>query len=423
MSNILNYDLVIVGGGATGMSAAVSAYLNGVSSLCIIEKEDVLGGILEQCIHNGFGLHTYKEELTGPEYAKRKELEVLKYNITTYLSSFVTKVTKNNDAFNVVMQNKHGVFNIITKSIIFSTGCYERNRGAINIEGDRPSGVMTAGLAQKYINIEGYMVGKKVFILGSGDIGLIMARRMRLEGAEVLGVAELMPYSNGLNRNIVQCLNDYNIPLYLSTTVKAVNGKDRLESITLVKVDDNLNYIEGSEFIIECDTLLLSVGLIPSNDILSSMGALMHPRTKGAIVDESFQTSIKGIFACGNSLHVHDLVDYASIEGEQAGYFASLYLKGNLDNSSYIDVSAGSGVSYTMPSHININNVDKVKISFRVTKPHKSCFINVINKYTSEVIKTLKKPYLLPAEMENIMIDKSLINTILSNIIVEVKDA
>ena len=415
-----NYDLVIIGGGSAGLAAAISAYDNGIKNLIILEKENYLGGILLQCIHNGFGLHTFKEELTGPEYASRFENEVNKRNIQYSLNSMVLNIEKENDELYVTYSNStEGLVKIHTKAIVTSTGCSERTRGAIGINGDRASGVMTAGMAQKYLNIEGYMVGKKVFILGSGDIGLIMARRMVLEGAQVLGVAELMPYSNGLNRNIVQCLNDYNIPLYLHHTVKQVIGKKRVEKVIICEVDDNLKFIPGKEKEFECDTLLLSVGLLPNNPLLEDLGVKMHPRTRGPIVDESLQTSVKGIFACGNSLHVHDLVDFVTNEATLAGKNAALYIKGELKSGNEINIVNGNGILYVLPQSVDLENIDKIKISFRVNKPYKDVKLNVYQG--NELIKKFPKPYLVPAEMENILIDKALIKNDL-DIKVEVCD-
>ena len=402
------YDLIIIGGGSGGLAAAISAYDNGIKNLVILEKEAYLGGILLQCIHNGFGLHTFKEELTGPEYAYRFEEEVNKREIEYKLNSMVLNIEKENDVFYVTYSSEEeGLIKLETKSIVCATGCSERTRGAIGISGDRSSGVMTAGMAQKYLNIEGYMVGKKVFILGSGDIGLIMARRMVLEGAKVLGVAELMPYSNGLNRNIVQCLNDYNIPLYLHHTVKQVIGKKRLEKVIICEVDDNLKFIEGKEKEFDCDTLLLSVGLLPNNPLLEDLGVKIHPRTRGPIVDESLQTSIKGIFACGNSLHVHDLVDFVTSEGSLAGQNAAKYIKGELKEGKYVNITNGAGVGYVLPQSVELENIEKIKISFRVTKPFKDVKLNIYQG--DKLIKKLPKPYLVPAEMENILLDKALI--------------
>ena len=399
------YDLVVIGGGSGGLSAAISAYDSGVKNILLIEKEPYLGGILLQCIHNGFGLHTFKEELTGPEYADRFVKELEKRDITYKVNTFVTSVLKTNNEFSVFYSNENeGFVEVKTKSIVTATGCSERTRGEISLQGDRPSGVMTAGMAQKYLNIEGYLVGKKVFILGSGDIGLIMARRMVLEGATVLGVAELMPYSNGLNRNIVQCLEDYNIPLYLSHTVKCVKGKERLEEVIICQVDDKLNFIEGTEKSFKCDTLLLSVGLIPSNPLLTELGVLMHPKTKGPIVDEYLQTSIPGVFACGNSLHVHDLVDFVTNEGSICGKSVAKYLNNELQESQYIDVENGSGIGYVLPKKVYLNDELTVKINFRVTKPYND--VKLIIKQDNKVIKEQKKAYLIPAEMESVVILK-----------------
>lgn len=416
-----NHDLVIIGGGSAGLSAASSAYDEGIRKIIILEKEPYLGGILLQCIHNGFGLHTYKEELTGPEYAYRASEEIRKRNIETMVNTFVLSLEKLNDEFIITYSSKDkGLNKIIAKAVILATGCSERTAGAIGLNGTRPSGIMTAGLAQKYINIEGYKVGKTAFILGSGDIGLIMARRLTLEGTKVLGVAEIMPYSNGLNRNIVQCLEDYNIPLYLHHTVKEVKGNERLEKIVICEVDDNLNFIEGKEKEIEVDTLLLSVGLIPYNPLLSSLGVKMHPKTKGPLVDESYQTSIKGLFSCGNSLHVHDLVDYVSIEANLAGKAASKYIKGILKDNNKIEIKNGVGISYVIPDKADLNNITTLKLSFRVIKPYQNSVIYI--SQNDKIIKKIKKAYLIPAEMENIIIDKSLFENNLP-IKLEVKDA
>ena len=403
-----NYSLIIIGGGSAGLAAAISASDNGINDILVLEKNDALGGILLQCIHNGFGLHEFKEELAGPEYAERFVNQVKeRKNIVTKVNSMVLKITKDKE---VHYSNKEDGY-VIAKAhaIICATGCYERTRGAINIPGSRPSGIMTAGLAQRYINIDGYMVGKKVFILGSGDIGLIMARRMTLEGAKVLGVAELMPYSNGLNRNIVQCLKDYNIPLYLHHTVKEIIGKKRVEKIIISEVDDKLQFIPGTEREFVCDTLLLSVGLVPSNPLLDEIDVVVHPRTKGPLVDEYLQTSIPGIFACGNGLHVHDLVDFVTAEGRLAGKYASLYIKGELNNSNYdVNIMAGNGVGYVLPSNAISHQEEHITLKLRVTKPFDIC--SLVIKNNGEVVKKMKKLYLLPAEMENIDLDLSKIN-------------
>ncbi len=396
--NIENIDLVIIGGGSAGLSSAIGAYDNKITNILILEKENYLGGILNQCIHNGFGLHEFKEELTGPEFAQRLIDEVEKREIKYKTGAMVLEITEDKK---VIYSCEDGIFVLKAKAIICATGCSERTRGNISIPGTRPSGVITAGLAQRYLNIDGYLVGKKVFILGSGDIGLIMARRMTLEGAKVLGVAELMPYSNGLNRNIVQCLNDYNIPLYLHHTVKEIRGKERVESVVICEVDDNLKFVEGKEMEFFVDTLLLSVGLIPSNPLLANLNTKMHPRTKGPIVDDNLQTSIKGIFSCGNSLHVHDLVDYVAKEGRACGNNAANFILGNLNDDNDLQLEAGNGLGYILPQSAKINT--KVEVKFRVLKPFGKSKIIIENN--GLIVKKIVKQYMLPAEMEMITLD------------------
>ena len=390
------YNLVVIGGGAAGMGAALAAYNKGEKNILVLEKTNELGGILNQCIHNGFGLTYFKEELTGPEYAYRFIDMINKTTIKCLTSTMVTNITPDKVISYI---NKDGAFEVKAKAVILATGCYERSRGKIGTDGSRPAGVMSAGTAQKYINQSGYMVGKKVFILGSGDIGLIMARRLTLEGAKVLGVAEIMPYSNGLNRNIVQCLEDYSIPLYLSTSVKEIIGNKRLEKIVLARVDDKLQFIEGTEREVECDTLLLSVGLIPANELLEAMGAKMNPKTKGPIVNQNLETSIKGVFACGNNLHVHDLVDYVTKEAMIAGEAAYNFINNNEVKDFDIEVKPSGHVGYVVPNFIKAGS-GVVSLKFRVRKPLKDVDVKIINN--GAVVRVIHKDYLIPAEMENI---------------------
>ena len=404
----MKYDLVVIGGGPGGLAAAIEAKKNGIDNILVIERDKELGGILQQCIHNGFGLHEFKEELTGPEYAQRFIEKLLEMNIEYKLDTMVLDLTEDKKIH--AINSKDGYMVIEAKAVILAMGCRERTRGAISIPGDRPSGVFTAGAAQRFINMEGYMVGKKVLILGSGDIGLIMARRLTLEGAEVKAVVELMPFSGGLTRNIVQCLDDYNIPLYLSHTVIDVVGKDRLEKVVIAKVDENRKPIPGTEKEYECDTLLLSVGLIPENDISRKTGLEIDRRTNGLIVNEMMETSAEGIFACGNVVHVHDLVDFVSAEARKAGAAAAKYIKEEVKEGEYKEIINGKGITYTVPQKFRAENIDKaLEIFMRVNNIYKNVKLEV--KDEEKVLMSLNKQHLAPGEMEKVMVPKKILDT------------
>lgn len=398
----MNYDIVIVGGGPAGLAAAIEAKKNDVDSILVLERDRELGGILQQCIHNGFGLHEFKKELTGPEYAHRFIEQLKELNIEYMLDTMVLEIDKSKTIH--ALNSNQGLMKIQAKSIVLAMGCRERSRGAINIPGYRPSGVFTAGSAQRFINMEGYMVGKKVIILGSGDIGLIMARRMTLEGAKVLAVVELQPFSGGLMRNIVQCLEDYNIPLLLNHTVTKIEGKDRLSGVVVQKVDDNKRPIKGSEIHYDCDTLLLSVGLIPENELSSKAGIEMDNITRGVIVNESMETSISGIFACGNVVHVHDLVDYVTEESRKAGTGAAKYVKGVLiKDDKTINIKGTNGIRYVVPQHIRISNINKsLDLLMRVDNVYKN--VELVIKEEVKVIKIVKRKNLAPGEMLRIQL-------------------
>lgn len=400
------YDIVIIGGGPAGMAAAVAAKKQGIDRILILERDHELGGILNQCIHNGFGLHTFQEELTGPEYADRFIGQVKSYNIEYKLNTMVMDVSR--DKRVTAMNREEGMFEIQAKAIIFAMGCRERSRGALNIPGYRPAGIYSAGTAQRLVNMEGFLPGREVVILGSGDIGLIMARRMTLEGAKVKVVAELMPYSGGLKRNIVQCLDDYGIPLKLSHTVIDIKGKERVEGVTLAEVDENRRPIEGTEEFYSCDTLLLSVGLIPENEISGSMGVELNPITSGPKVNERLETSIEGVFACGNVLHVHDLVDFVSEEAVAAGKNAAMYVQEGESASEQgrkIKLCPLEGVRYTVPETINPMRMDeKLTVRFRVGNVYQNCYISVY--FDEERVLHRKRQIVAPGEMEEIKLSK-----------------
>ena len=417
------YDLVIVGGGPAGLAAAASAKDHGIDSILIIERDKELGGILNQCIHNGFGLHTFKEELTGPEYASRFIDMVLDRGIEYKLNTMVMDISADKKV--TAMNREDGMFEVQAKAVILAMGCRERSRGALNIPGYRPAGIYSAGTAQRLVNMEGYMPGKEVVILGSGDIGLIMARRMTLEGAKVKVVAELMPYSGGLKRNIVQCLNDFDIPLKLSHTVVDIEGKNRVEAVTIAEVGSDRKPIPGTEERYTCDTLLLSCGLIPENELSKSAGVALNPVTSGPIVNDSLETNIEGIFACGNVLHVHDLVDYVSQEASAAGKNAANYIKnGKEKDSKIVEILPVDGVRYTVPKYIRPTEMDDtLTVRFRVGAVCKNCAIATY--FDDQLISKRKRPVMAPGEMEQVILDKKKLGEYpdLSKITIKIEEA
>ena len=430
--NTVNYDIVIIGGGPAGLAAAIEAKKTGTDKILILERDTRLGGILLQCIHNGFGLHHFGEELTGPEYAHRFVEEAkslgIDYKVDTMVLDISTFPVDNSD-FPVHVVNaintKDGILSIQTKAIVLAMGCRERTRGALVIPGTRPAGIFTAGSVQRFVNIDGYLPGKKVVILGSGDIGLIMARRLTLEGADVKLVCEVMPFSAGLTRNIIQCVENFNIPLKFSHTITEIHGKERVEGVTVSQVDKYRKPIPGTEEFIPCDTLLLSVGLIPENEISTKCGVATDSATSGPIVNQNMETSIKGIFACGNTVHVHDLVDFVTAESLTAGKSASLYVQGkNPAKTRNVTLRAGNRVRYTVPQHLDLpinqeETQDKLKIMFRSTDVYRDVQIVVYSE--NQRIKAQKKKIIRPGEMQVVELNQSQINMIKGNITVTIE--
>ena len=408
------HSLVVIGGGPAGMAAAIAAHNDGIDDVVIFERDTQLGGILNQCIHNGFGLHTFKEELTGPEYAERFSKQVQSLGLKYETGSMVLSISRDKEI--TVVSREKGFRTVKADAVVLAMGCRERPRGALNIPGTRPQGIYTAGTAQKLVNCEGWVPGHEVVILGSGDIGLIMARRMTLEGAHVKLVAELMPYSGGLKRNIVQCLDDYGIPLKLSHTVIDIKGKRTLEGVTIAEVDASGKPIPGTEEYYPCDTLLLSCGLIPENELTLGAGVSINPATNGPFVDDMLQTDVSGIFACGNVLHVHDLVDFVSEEASRAGHNAAKYIKNNgrkANQVQIVSVSAGEGVRYTVPSMIDKSNAsENIHLRFRVRAVYKGVSI-VVRSGDRELLRK-KKKIMVPSEMEDVIIKPELLDDVSS---------
>lgn len=396
------FDLIVIGGGPAGLAAAYSAYEKGLKDILIIERDRELGGILNQCIHNGFGLHTFHEELTGPEYAARFIEKLKNTGISVMLNTMVLKITPEKQVH--IVNAEQGYRILEAKSLLLAMGCRERTRGAISIPGERPAGVLTAGAAQRYVNIEGYMPGKRIVILGSGDIGLIMARRLTLEGAKVLACVEIMPYSGGLNRNIVQCLQDYDIPLYLSHTVTEIKGRKRAESVTVCKVDASMKPIPGTETEFECDTLLLSIGLIPENELSRDAGIGIDEKTNGLIVYDNMETSVPGIFAAGNVVHVHDLADFVSAESAHAGACAADYVFGKAVSGDTVELVKGFGIGSCVPHKIRKGDEKTAELYLRTNKVFKNCSIRIDSG--DEPIARIKRKIMVPGEMERIVINR-----------------
>ena len=415
------YDVIVVGGGPAGLAAALKAREEGAQRVLILERDKELGGILNQCIHNGFGLHYFKEELTGPEYAGRFIEQLQGSGIEVSADTMVLEITQGRQVHAVSKAGGYRVYE--AGAIVLAMGCQERTRGAIGIPGTRPAGVFTAGTAQRYVNMEGYMVGRRVLILGSGDIGLIMARRMTLEGAKVLACVEVMPYSGGLNRNIVQCLHDYDIPLYLSHTIVDIQGKDRVEKAVVAQVDENRRPIPGTEMEFECDTILLSVGLIPENELTRTAGIQMDGRTSGAVVYENMETSAPGIFACGNVVHVHDLVDYVTAESQRAGAAAARFALGQKNGDEALELVNGEGVSYTVPQRVRLSGVEKaVEVFFRVRRVYEGD-LKIVAESGGEPLAAYKREHLAPGEMEHIALPKVLLQRAKGPVTISIQEA
>ncbi len=406
---MFEYDIAVIGGGPAGLAAAIEAKKNGADKILIIDRDIELGGILQQCVHNGFGLHIFQEELTGPEYAERFINDLKNLGIDYKLDTMVLGITE--DRVVSMVNSTDGLVSIKAKAVILAMGCRERSRGAINIPGTRPSGIFTAGTAQRFVNKEGYMVGRKVVILGSGDVGMIMARRLTLEGAQVQVVAEVLPYPGGLIRNIVQCLDDYDIPLLLSHTITDIKGKDRIEGVTIAEIDENRKPIKGTEQHYECDTLLLSVGLIPENELSKGIGVKLDPVTGGPVVNESMETTVKGIFACGNVVHVHDLVDYVTEESRKAGRNAARFVEDKISTyGPVINTKPGKGIRYIVPQIIRKENIEhSIDLFMRVNRIFKN--ERLVVRVGETVIKKIKKSYMRPGEMERISITEEDLKT------------